>query len=229
MSSRPFLAVLVVAILPGLSHAAEPTATRQFPVANFTGVNVTGADDVVVREGPFAVSATGRQEVLDRLQVRVANNMLVVSRKGRVSGRDSSARITVTMPAIASLQLTGAGDVAVQRAAGPRFSARLTGAGNLRIQAVAAQDVRFELTGAGNLYAAGRSERLSVALSGAGDMDLKALASRDISVVLNGVGDVDARASGIATIKANGVGSVSVTGTADCRVTKSMLASVTCG
>lgn len=231
MSSRsPLLGLALAAMTVSASvQAAEPVATRPFSATGFTGVSLRGPDDVVVRPGPFSITATGPRAVLERLKIGVSRGTLVVSRDSRPGTRNGKAQVIVTMPAIASASLPGAGNMVVQRVAGPSFSATLAGAGDLTVQALEAQAVRLELTGAGDIEIAGRAQRVSATLNGAGDIGIEKLAARDLSVVLNGAGDVAARASGIATVRANGVGSVKVTGGAKCQVTKGMLATVRCG
>src|SRR3546814_6596601 len=56
----------------GPPASVGPITTQSFDLTGFSGVEVAGPDDVTVRRGDsFSIVARGRQETLDRLEIKV--------------------------------------------------------------------------------------------------------------------------------------------------------------
>src|SRR3546814_2296291 len=86
-----------------------PIATQDYALTGFTGVEVTGPDDVTIRRGDaFSISARGRQDALDRLEIKRDGDRLSIGRK--TSGwnfRDhDDVDIAITMPRLRSEEHT---------------------------------------------------------------------------------------------------------------------------
>lgn len=223
--------------------------TRRFDLAGFDAITATGPDDVRVVAGDrFSVVATGDPRALAALEIKVRGGTL---RVGRRSGnwRDRGALVTVTMPTLRTVALTGSADVDAARVTAADFGARLSGSGNLRIGALRVDVARIELSGSGdvvvddattdtlaltlsgsgNVAARGTAGSVGIRLTGSGDVNVSALDVRRVRVETSGSGDVRARASENATIAAGGASDVFVTGHPRCTVRKSGTADVTCG
>src|SRR5690349_2528665 len=75
-------AVTVSACGEGRSEEAGPVVSRNFQVGNFTEIKVAGPFDVDVKTGGQpSVSARGNQNLIDRLEVEVRGDTLVVRPK----------------------------------------------------------------------------------------------------------------------------------------------------
>ena len=179
-------------------------ATRSFQVADFTDVSLRGSDDVEVRTGAFAVTAEGDSALLDRLEIRKDGNTLRIGRKeGDWNwGGDKGAKIIVTLPALASADIAGSGDMTIDAAKGD-FSGSVAGSGNMTLASLAGGKADLSIAGSGDINV--------------GAAGLKA-SSADISIA--GSGNVRAQVSGAADISLVGSGDVELTGGAKCSVSK---------
>lgn len=206
---------------------AGPSSTQSFDLAGFSEVELEASDDVTVRVGPaFSVVATGPAKKLERLDIRVSGDRLVVGRKRddnwsfRWKSDSEPVRITVTMPALKAAVLAGSGDLTIDGAAGEALRMALRGSGNLRADAVRAGQIDAELAGSGNLILAGGAKNASLNLAGSGNIDARALQSGGIKAVIAGSGNIDARGTGRAELSVIGSGNISVEGTSDCSISK---------
>lgn len=235
----------VLAVLPLIACSAgnaesgetvEPRGagpSRDYDVAGFTAVSLRGSDDVQVRVGPtFSVRAQGPEEVLDRLEIRRDGDTLLVGRKrdaGGWWGGSEGATVFVTMPSIAAATVAGSGDMAVDRAAGPRFRAAVAGSGNLSFGDLRVEDAELSLAGSGDLTGAGTARRLAVKLAGSGDVDARQLTASEANVSLAGSGDVRATVNGPVNVNLVGSGDVELGGAARCTISKRGSGEVRCG
>lgn len=199
---------------------AVPTmaAERRFDLAGFDRVAVGGSDNVVIRHGSgFSVVATGAQDDLDRLEIKVERGSLGIGRKsGNWNWSSKNVTVAVTLPALRGLSLGGSAAVQADRGEGDVFDLKLGGSGNLMVGQVQAKTVNVSVSGSGNAKASGQCGALNLRLAGSGDVDLSGLACTNADIRVAGSGDVLARASGQANISVAGSGDVMVTGGAKC-------------
>lgn len=221
-----------------LSPASQAEQNKTLPMAlnGFQSVSLMGPDDVHVTVGQsFSVRATGPAQALDRLDIRVENGDLKVSRKPdrgdwARGSKEGKVRIDVTMPEISGAALSGAGDLRVENAQTPgAFSGSLSGAGDLRVTGLQAQSVSMSLSGSGDVRIAGVAQALKARLSGSGDVDVRDLPVKTVALSLSGVGDLQARVSDRAEGSLSGVGDIEVIGGAVCAIHKTGVGSVHCG
>jgi hypothetical protein len=200
---------------------AGPMTSRTYDLAGFTAVDLRGSDDVDVKVGPaFSVKAEGGANVLDDLEITVANGTLRISRKSHSGwhwGDSDGAKIHVTMPAINAASVGGSGDLSVDRTQG-NFKGAIGGSGNLTVAAIGGGDVDLSIGGSGDLVASGTAGKLSAAVAGSGDIDAKGLTATSASVSVVGSGSVTGTVKGDADISIAGSGDVNLGGGAKCRV-----------
>lgn len=223
--------VMLAALLIG---AAAPAcaAERDFPNAGFDKVDFGAAGTVDIHSGTrFAVHATGDQKWLDELNVRVVQGTLMVNwlHKHINMDKHNPLHITISMPRVSGVTLSGAGPVTVDRAEGPDFNATLRGAGTIDIGSLHADSAQFEMGGAGKISAAGSAGSVDAHVRGVGTIDLGALAARAGRFDMSGTGSIKARVDGPADATMNGMGSIDISGNARCTVHKHGLGSVHCG
>lgn len=208
-------------------------SARDFAVAGFTAVELTGSDDVDVKIGPaFAVHATGPSDVLDRLKIERDGDTLKVGRRNNTGfnwGSDKGAKITVTMPAIAGAAVTGSGDLTVERATGESFKASATGSGGLSIAALDVRHGEFSVAGSGDLTAAGQAASLTLSVTGSGNIDARAVKASGATVSVVGSGNATANVQGAAKVSVMGSGDVDLGAAATCTVSKLGSGEVRCG
>lgn len=166
-------------------------ATRAFTVNSFDKVDATGALVVRVQYGDaFRVEADGNQRDLDQLDVDVDGSTLKLRPNKRNNGPFSfgnrSVRITITMPKIEELKLTGACRAQLN-GMNPldRLDVDLTGASSAIIN-TNVNRLNVDLTGASKVKLEGEAEELKTNLTGASYLYAKGMSVGKADVQANG-------------------------------------------
>lgn len=194
--------------------------TRSYQVADFTGVSLRGADDVEIRTGAFSVTAEGDSALLEKLEVRKDGNTLRIGRKdGDWNwGGDKGARIIVTLPALASADIAGSGDMTIDQAKGD-FSGAVAGSGNMTLASLAGGRADLSIAGSGDIsVSGGTASALDVSIAGSGNVKAPGLKAMSADISIAGSGNVRAQVSDTADISLVGSGDVELTGGAKCTV-----------
>ncbi|HZF94798.1 MAG TPA: head GIN domain-containing protein [Allosphingosinicella sp.] len=215
-------------------HQARPAARRDFQVGQFQSVSLTGPSDVNVTVGGApSVRAEGDAEMIERLEIAVVNGDLRIGFKDGSSGRSMFGRergvtVHVTVPSLAAVNLTGSGDINVDRVEGEHFAGNISGSGDINVGAMRIGEAAFNLAGSGDIQAAGTAQRAAVSLAGSGDIQLGQLETRTLTVSLMGSGDIHARATETAQVALMGPGDVTVSGPARCQINQRGPGNVRC-
>ena len=238
---RTLIAAALIAVsTSACSHERNedpgPVTSRNFTVGNFTEVEVAGPFDVDVRTGANpSVSARGNQALLDKLEVEVKGDKLLIRTKnehhwfGGWHNSRGSADLAITVPSLRAATLAGSGDLVVDKVAGDSFEGQIAGSGNLRLGSVAVQDLKIGIAGAGDAnVGTGQARSAKYEIAGSGDVDAAGIRSEDVKVSIAGSGGVKAVASGSANVDIVGSGDVEVTGGAKCKVKKAGSGNVRC-
>lgn len=236
LAALPLVACGSIAVGNDKGDKVEPSgsgATRTYQVADFTGVELAGADDVdVTVGGAFSVRAEGPADELDRLEIRRDGDTLRVGRKRDGGWLQSSkpVKVHVTMPAIRSASLAGSGDMNVDRVQGGDFNGDLAGSGDLRFGQLTAASASLNLAGSGNIAAGGgQVQRLKIAIAGSGNVAAKGMNASAADISIAGSGNVVADVDGEAKVTIMGSGDVTLGGKARCTTTKMGSGDVRCG
>jgi len=227
--------VLGVIALAGCTAAADPgpKGTRSFPVAQFDSVALGGAHDVIVHVGDAAsVRAEGNQRALDNLVIRVDGQTLRIEDKPHMwsfGGRDDHATIYVTVPALTGVALGGSGNIRVDKASGPGFSASVDGSGDIEVGALQVASADFSIAGSGNISAQGQADHIKASVAGSGSIETPSMKSRTAEISITGSGNVALFASDTVAVNTVGSGDTTVHGPAKCSVQKLGSGEVHCG
>lgn len=216
------------------SGEAGPVVTKNYDLAGFTGVKVTGPDDVTIRRGEaFSISAKGPQSALDELEVEVDGGTLSIGRKREGfsfsnRGNDKIA-IAITLPRLAAVRLTGSGSVDADSIDGDAVEAVLTGSGDLKIASLTGKTAKLNVSGSGDIeIAGGRVDTGKYSVTGSGDIDADGLVAQTLDVSVTGSGNVDSQATGNADVNILGSGDVTLGGGAKCASRKVGSGTITC-
>lgn len=194
-------------------------AKRSYAAAGFTAIDLRGSDDVDVRTGPFAVTAEGAPEILDRLDIRVVDGTLRVGRKEGSNWlrSDHGATIHVVMPRLTAATVAGSGDLSAARAEGD-FNGSIAGSGDLAIADLHAASVDLSVAGSGDAIVGGATDKLEVSIAGSGEVDARRLSAARAEISIAGSGSVRGVVKGPASVSLLGAGDVELTGGAKCKV-----------
>jgi hypothetical protein len=170
-----------------VGSGAAASAART--VAPFTGVELAGSNNVVIRVGrPQSVTVRADTNLLNRVTTVVRDGRLVIGNMSGSFTTRSPMSVTITAPKLDALILSGSGNVDVSGLA----SSRLT----------------VKLLGSGNVSASGAARTLVVTIVGSGTAQLRQLTARDVQATVSGSGEIgltaidslDARIPGSGTI-----------------------------
>lgn len=219
-----------------LLTAAAPAfaADKSFPVGGFTQVSASGSEDVTITTGKaVSVVATGPQDKLDKLDIRVEGDTLKIGhKKGNWGWNWSSGdpvTVRVTMPELHGVRTSGSGDIVASSGSGPAFAVSSAGSGDARIDRVDSPSVAISTAGSGDITIAGECKTAKVSVSGSSDINAAGLKCVDADIGISGSGDVKLAATGSANVRISGSGDVVVTGGARCQSKVSGSGDVTCG
>jgi hypothetical protein len=224
--SRSVIAAAAVALLASPALAED----RSFNLSGFDKVAVAGSDNVDIHHGSsFRVVATGPADELDKLELVVERGELKIGRKRqwwRWNGED--VKVSVTMPTLHGVRISGSANVAADRGDGPAFAMAISGSGDMKVAAVDAAKVALSISGSGDVTAAGRCTSVDVKISGSGNAMLAGLKCTNADVSVAGSGDVAAHASTAAMVRVAGSGDVRITGGGRCTKKVAGSGTVTC-
>jgi hypothetical protein len=219
---------------PGVAGSGTGT-TRSFAIADFTGVELRGSDDVDVRVGTgFSVRAEGPSEELDKLKIEKVGGTL---RVGRIDGNSfhwgggdhDKVKVYVTMPRIAEASIAGSGDMTVDRAEGQSFTGDSAGSGDLDVAAINVETGKFSIAGSGDMTLKGSAKKLTIDIAGSGGVDAPGLTAQGADVSIAGSGSVRADVKGSAAVSVMGSGDVDLGPGAKCATSKMGSGDVKCG
>jgi hypothetical protein len=206
----------------GPPASVGPITTQNFALTGFTGVEVAGPDDVTIRQGDsFSITARGRQEVLDRLEIKLDGPELKIGRKREgfsFSSRDEDdVDIAITLPRLNKVRLTGSGTIDADTVDGDAVEAVVTGSGDLKVAKLTGKRAEITVSGSGDIeIGSGTIGSGELSITGSGDIDADGLVATTLEVSVTGSGNVDAQATGKADIRILGSGDVTLAGGATC-------------
>lgn len=233
-SSLKFMSILTASALAlattACSREREDHATNVPPqsaqdwaaLTGFTAIDATGPDNVVVTLGnSFSVQAEGDARAIKLLDIHVEGEQLVIKRRSGGGsfwgdGDSGAATVRVTLPAITGANLTGSGDVSVDRVEGKAFDIDLTGSGNLKIASLKVGALKADLTGSGDIDLAGNADDARFSVTGSGNIEADKLVAGKGDASVLGSGNIGFASDGAVAIKILGSGDVTVKGKAQC-------------
>jgi Putative auto-transporter adhesin, head GIN domain len=235
------LVIAGVAILAacsrGEAEGGGPTVSRNYQVGNFQEVELAGHYDVEIRTGAApSVSATGPENVINRLRVDVDGNKLEIRPENdrgwfHFGHRFSSeaVHVKVTVPALTGATLAGSGVINIDKVQGGNFEGTVAGSGQLNVTSIDVQQLKLNIAGSGSAKAGqGKAQSAKYDIAGSGSLDAGAVQSQQLKVSIAGSGGVKAHASGTADVDIMGSGDVDISGGAKCTISKAGSGNVRC-
>ena len=215
---------------PGIAGTGSGDA-RTYAVDDFSGIDLSGGDDVDVRVGSgFSVRAEGPAADLDKLRIARDGDTLQIGRRHR--GWDhgtEKVKLFVTLPRLAAASISGSGSMIVDRVEGAKLDIDIAGSGDLLLRALQVGDVSVSVAGSGNVTAAGMVKALAVDVAGSGSIKASGLTASTARVSIAGAGDVTAKVQGTASVEIMGSGDVDLGPASHCTVSKMGGGTVRCG
>jgi hypothetical protein len=218
---------------PGVA-GGDSAVTQDFALSGFTGVKLTGPDDVTIRRGDaFSVTARGPKADIDEMDIKLDGDKLSIGRKREgfsISRWDGEkVEIRITMPRLTAVHVTGSGEIDADLVEGDAVEAVVTGSGDVKIGKLTAKRAAIGLSGAGDVdIDGGTVAEASYKVTGSGGIDAARLAATTLAISITGSGDVEAQATGSADVRIVGSGDAVVTGGAKCETRATGSGTATC-
>jgi hypothetical protein len=218
-----------------ISEESGETVTRSFDYTVFTRVDVGYAFKAdITRSDTYSITVTINEKLADRLKVEKTGDTLKIGLKNPVWnfwGVDSRPRVTITMPELRGMELSGASEGNIRGFKSTRdFTLGVSGASNLDIDM---ETLGFygvisgasglsgylksglcdvEISGASTVTLKGTGDNLVLDVSGASSAKLEDYAVTNADVELSGAstgrlevsGKLDANISGASTLEYSG-------------------------
>ena len=240
--SKAFVPMIAAsALLAGCHAQAEvgegTTVSKTYNVGNFSAIEVAGPYDVEVRTGSNpSVSARGGEKLLERTEVKVDGDKLVIRPEHRGGSLFSwgwktrgTAHFVVTVPQLNGATIAGSGDIRVDKVAGPAFEGEVAGSGGIDVASLQVQQLKLSIAGSGGVKAgSGTAQNANYDIAGSGDIDAGGVQAQALKVSIAGSGGVKGNAKGTADVSIMGSGDVNVVGGAKCNISKAGSGDVTC-
>ena len=202
------VALLILAALwikvaaPQRPQLSGERSTRTYDYADFAAVSVSGQWQVTIERGTaWRVAIDVPVEVIDGVRVEPRGETLGLHYEGAwwfgAFGREDGdgLKATITMPALESIELSGASTLSFSGFEGNSLSLTSSGASEVR-------------------SASGRFETLVLVMSGAGNVDLDGLPVTNADISVSGAGNVELNmAGGRLTGNMSGAGNLDYRGT----------------
>jgi hypothetical protein len=181
------------ALLLALGAAnADPQASEPRSVPAFQSIELAGTLEVDVTVGKAqTVQVSGEADLLAKVTTVVKDGVLVVDTERNMKRRHH-LHVSVTVPALASVALSGTGE--------------------MKIAGIANQSFAMSLPGTGELSVTGSTSSLRVVVDGTGQISAKDLAARSAKVEVNGTGSATLRVTESLEANVTGTGSIDVHG-----------------
>jgi hypothetical protein len=177
--------------------------------ASFKEIRVEGSMNVLVKQGDsIKVTAKDYANILPYLDIRVVGNALVISYEKNAWISNSAGEVTVVLPTLTGIELTGSGDIStIGNFNFADLSLIISGSGDFSLSGTC-KNMNAKVTGSGDIRAYDLpTEVITAKISGSGSMQLNA--SRTLDATISGSGDIIYKGSPATVTKSiSGSGSV---------------------
>ena len=171
-----------LAVTPALADEQARTAPA------FTAIDLRGPISIDVQAGKAqSITVRGTSKFVAMLVTEVVDGELRVYLRDNATKKISGdPRVIVTVPALRTFSMEGAGETTLRNITGDRFDVRYRGAGSMTIE--------------------GTVKQLKLQAQGVGEVDARKLIAQDANVNFQGIGSVEIYASGKLDAQVSGMG-----------------------
>jgi hypothetical protein len=168
-------------------------ATQARAVGEFTGVELGGSNNVVIRVGEEqSVVVKADDNLVDRVTTEVQSGTLVIANTPGSFSTKSPMSVEVSVPTLDTLQLTGSG--------------------NIVVDGIQTESLTVDLPGSGTLTGSGTATHLEVTVGGSGTVQFTRLVADDVRAVVSGSGSIFVTATESLDGSVSGSGAILYTG-----------------
>lgn len=217
-SFKAVLGILLVVLLLDYEKAFSQKAKgngnvikKEFSTGSFTGIDIGDAFDIKLQQtGSCSVIVETDENLMEKIKVNVANNVLRVSIKGIKNPTELNVFITVAD--LEKIELHGAAELDSPVMLNVNdLEVQASGASEINIK-LNANEVRTEISGASDVRFEGTANYLEADVSGAANLKATSFESKKVDLEVSGAGDGDVFATEELYVSTSGAGSFSYKG-----------------
>ncbi|MCL5009234.1 MAG: DUF2807 domain-containing protein [Patescibacteria group bacterium] len=189
------------------------TATKEYALRDFTGIELGGIDEAVIYPGAaYKVVAEGKQKDLSQTRVYVENQTLKVGREYPfrfcLFCTQNKVKLSVYVPALSRVSGSGASRIQTSGAlTGKTLAVELSGVSSLKAE-LKINQLTGELSGASKLSLTGAADSLQLGLSGASKLEAADVAVRNADLDLSGASEARLGSLDLLKIQASGASTI---------------------
>jgi hypothetical protein len=162
--------------------------------ATFKEIRVEGSMNCLVKQGDSVkIVAKDFANLLPMLETKIVGSTLIIRYRDNTWVKNSAGEITVTVPKIELLEMTGSGDIGT--------------VGSFRFD-----DLRLLISGSGNFSLAGSAKKVNTQISGSGDIRAFDMPCDTATIKITGSGDVETNVSKVLDVTITGSGDITYKG-----------------
>lgn len=184
----------------------------------FTHIEISAPVNVVINTqqaaGPLQLE--GDDNLLQFIVTEVRDNTLYIDVKPHNTRMHPTKdfKLAIAVAELAGLSVSGAGDVTVNGTVATNdFSLDISGAGDVAMSTLQAQRLKADITGSGSLKVdSGKVTNAEYDISGAGDVDAFGLQTDATTISISGAGDADITVNTKLDASVSGAGSITYKG-----------------
>lgn len=205
-------------IIPAAALAASsgcvitsgPQESRTYAHTGFDRISAESGINVVVTQGPFAVSAEAPEGKLDSITIEQDGGELKIGRKAEITwfGSIGHYEVKVAAPSLTHVSASGGADVTGGGLQGEQLALSASGGGDIELSSLRVTMLEATASGGGDISVSGSCTSAQVNASGGGDFDGGKLDCANVKADASGGGDIDIRASASADGRASSGGDV---------------------
>jgi hypothetical protein len=220
MKTRSIIRIAFLAVLTVMAYACENSWSclrgNGIPgeetriISGFNGVVSEGDFDVFIVPDPdFAVKLEADENLIQYIRTRVSGNKLILDQGTRKCLRsDSPIMITVYMPEVAYLELTGSGIISGDNIEADELTVHLTGSGLIDLRELKAGLLDALITGSGEMIFWGETIDADLDITGSGMIRAFNLESFNCIANISGSGSMEIKVENQLTAYISGSGNI---------------------
>ena len=169
----------------------DDRVTEVMDLPGFTGVKLAMEGEVFITQGPKQlVEITGSQNIIDRLDLDIRDNTLVIDIDRCIIG-DDDLRVEITIPKIEELLLSGSGKIeSVNTLEVGDIYLSISGSGNMDL-VMEAKKIDSRISGSGNIQLTGIADEVNYTITGSGNIEGFDVEAKKATTEIRGAGNIE--------------------------------------
>lgn len=203
--------------------ASKNYVTKNIKVDNFTGLNLAGSPDVIYTQkaGKPEVEVYTSDNIVDLLDINVANNTLNIRFKKGVNVSFNKLEIRISSETLNSISIAGAGNIELANGLKTdHLKVSIAGSGDIQGSNITCTKLKTSIAGSGTAILTGKTREASYRIAGSGDLFASDLQAERVSASVSGSGDIKCHATDFLKARTSGSGDIGYKGNPELDVPK---------